>query len=163
MVVLFSPEWNQQEPTNCTTSGTSHPFPSLLLLLWQTAAWGTDTCNQFFVLSRWVLVWVSVPKCLTQLLFETDLELLLKSLQCSLHLWLSSLNKLLSLLTNDTRNFILWWICTTVFWISDFNFFLRSLSWPLLLPATRNKKSDLFNFILFIYCIYLLGYYVRNY
>lgn len=27
----------------------------------------------------------------------------------------------------------------------------------------QEKKSDLFNLILFIYCIYLLGYNVRNY
>lgn len=129
-------------------------FQSLFPLLWQTSAWGTDTCNQFYVLSRWALAWISVPKCLTQLLFEMDLELLLKSLQCSLHLWLSSLNKLLSLLTNDKGNFTLRWICMmTVFWLSDLNFLPGSHSW---VTCNKTQKSDFFILVLFV--LYLHGY-----
>lgn len=54
------------------------------------AVCGTDICNQFCVLSKRLLVWGLVPICLTPLLFGKDLKLLL---QCSLHLWLSSLKE----------------------------------------------------------------------
>lgn len=87
------PGWNQQELRSSAFSGTSHCFPSLLPLLWQTLVWGTGSAISSVSSHTCVRFSAQMPDTVT---FEKNFELLLNSLQRSLHLWLSSLNKLLS-------------------------------------------------------------------
>lgn len=113
------PEWNQQKLRSSAFSSTNHfSLPAPLLL--PTLVWGTGVQSVLCHLKLGSCMRLS-PQMPGTVTFWEGLRLLLNSLQCTLHLWLSSLNKLLSLLTNAIRNILLRWIRRIILvWNVDF-------------------------------------------